>query len=57
MQAYQLEIPAESLEAGFNGIRFEFGYAVSPAEAGISADPRPLSAMFDELRLARAGER
>jgi hypothetical protein len=53
MAAYTVEVPASALYAGLNQVRLRHGYAVSPAQAGLSTDGRPLSAQYDIIRLSR----
>ena len=44
-------MPAGAWRSNLNLVQFVFGYAASPAEVKVSADPRTLSVMFDSLRL------
>ena len=48
---YELDIPVEVWRTNLNLIQFTFGYVMSPADARVSNDPRPLAVMFDSLQL------
>ena len=51
--AYTVEVPAVALRAGLNQVRLRHGYAVSPAQAGLSTDNRALAVQYDAIRLSR----
>ena len=46
-QTHDFHIPASFLRQGHNRFTFSYGYALSPLEKGLSADPRPLAVAFD----------
>ena len=50
MTEYRVEVPSQYVGRNLNEIRFQYGYARSPLEVGVSADPRPLAVRFDYLR-------
>jgi hypothetical protein len=51
LATYQVDLPEGAWRPDLNLVQFVFGYAASPAEMKVSADPRTLSVMFDSLRL------
>jgi hypothetical protein len=53
MAQYQVPVPASALRRNLNGIRFEFGYSMSPRDAGLSNDARSLAVMFDRIKMVR----
>ena len=46
-------LPGAALRRGDNLLRFDFRYAVTPAQAGIGPDQRTLAAAFRELEFSR----
>ena len=48
---YRVEVPSQHVGRTLSEIRFQYGYAKSPLEVGVAADPRPLAVRFDYLRL------
>ncbi len=55
VNSYRVNIPAAALRQQPVGLRFVYGYSVSPREAGTAPDDRSLAVMFDTLRLTRVG--
>jgi hypothetical protein len=53
LQTYQVDVPAGVMRVNLNGIQFRYAHAISPSEAGVSADPRSLAVLFDTLKLSR----
>lgn len=49
-QTHDFHIPASVLRQGHNRFTFSYGYALSPLEKGLSADPRPLAVAFDSIK-------
>jgi hypothetical protein len=43
---------AEAWRSGVNRLQLEFGATHTPAQVGLGADPRPLSAAVDQIRIA-----
>ena len=43
---------AEAWRSGVNRLQLEFGATHSPAQVGLGADPRPLAAAVDQVRIA-----
>ena len=52
---YDVQIPGRFLRRYLNEVSFRYGYARSPAELGLSGDPRPLAVLFDYVHLLRQG--
>jgi hypothetical protein len=52
---YETSVPAGALAASGNTLHLRFGRATRPRDAGLGADPRPLSAALSELRLGPGG--
>ena len=50
-QTCDFHIPASFLHRGHNRLLFSYGYALSPLEAGLSADPRTLAVAFDSVEI------
>ena len=48
-QTHDFPIPASFLHQGHNRFTFSYGYAQSPLEKGLSADPRTLAVAFDSI--------
>jgi hypothetical protein len=53
MDSYGVEVPARVIRADRNQIRFQYRYAVSPADVGVSTDSRLLAMMCDRITLTR----
>ena len=47
------DLPAAEISGGWNDLRFEFGLALSPAQAGMSDDQRALSVGFSSISLVQ----
>ena len=47
----ELILPADQIDVGWNEIRFELGYALSPLELNTGSDSRPLAVGFSRLEI------
>jgi hypothetical protein len=52
-QTYTIELPSGAFHPNLNLIQFRYAYSKSPAEVGMSTDPRSLAVLFDSLKLRR----
>lgn len=53
LRTYAIAVPAGAFHPDLNLLQFVFAHAISPAQAGLTADTRPLAALFDTLTLRR----
>lgn len=51
LREYAFDVPAGVIRRSLNAIVFDYGYARSPREAGVSDDNRTLAVLFDEIAL------
>jgi len=49
-QTYEVRVPADALQQGYNELTFYYRYACSPLEKRIGSDPRELAMAFDWVR-------
>ena len=56
LQEHRLRLAGGLLRAGFNEIRFRYGWTASPRSLGLSDDARELAVQFDSIALLREGE-
>jgi hypothetical protein len=56
LQEHRLRLAGGLLRAGFNEIRFRYGWTASPRSLGLSDDARELAVQFDTIALLREGE-
>ena len=53
LQTYVIDVPRGVFHPNLNLIQFRYAYVKSPADVGMSADPRPLAVSFDNVKLRR----